>query len=79
MTEAARPQACVIEIIERTTDPLGSGDPIVPNEIRINGHPVLAPKYKPVRVHDIEIDGSDVVQVTLTLFARIVHIGEESK
>lgn len=74
-----RAQACVIEIVERTTDPIESGQPIVPNEIRINGHPVQAPKDKPVRVHDIEIDGGDVVQVTLTLFARIVHIGEEAK
>lgn len=75
-----QPKACEIEIVERrpATD-IGHGDPIVPNEIRINGHPVLAPKDKPVRVHDIQIDGSELVQVTMTVFARLVHIGEEAK
>lgn len=71
------PDAAVIEIIERTDDP----DPsvIVPNEIRINGTPVLAPADQPVQVHGVSISGSEVVQVTLTLFARRVTIGSEPK
>ena len=73
----ALPDAAVIEIIERTDSP----DPkvIVPNEIRINGRPVLAPADYPVEVHEISIDSSDAVRVTLTLFAKRVTIGAEAK
>lgn len=70
------PNAAVIEIVERTNDP----DPkvIVPNEIRINGTPVLAPADHPVEVHGITM-GMDVVQVTLTLFAKRITVAPESK
>lgn len=78
MTE--QPKACEIEIVERRpAGDIGHGDPIVPNEIRINGHPVRAPKNNPVRIHEIQIDGDGEVLVTLALFARLVHIGEEVK
>lgn len=78
MTE--RPEACEIEIVERRpAGDIGHGDPIVPNEIRINGRPVLAPEDHPPRIHDIVLDDSNLVQVTLTVFARLVHIGEEAK
>lgn len=69
------PQAALIEIIERTDQP----DPkvIVPNEVRINGVPLMASAAEPVEVHAISIASGDVVQVTLTLFARRVVIGTE--
>lgn len=71
------PEACVIEIVERTNDP----DPrvILPNEIRINGTPVLAPADHPVEIHAINIDASELVQVTLTLFAKRITIAAEPK
>ena len=73
----SQPEACVIEIIERTDDP----DPrvILPNEIRINGTPVLAPHDEPVEVHGVSVSSGDVVKVTLTLYAKRVTIAAESK
>lgn len=72
-----RAEAAVIEIIERTDHP----DPsvIVPNEIRINGRPVLAPSDDPVVVHEVSVSGADVVKVTLTLFAKRVTFAAEPK
>ena len=72
-----KPEACIIEIVERTNDP----DPLVilPNEIRINGVPVLAPADEPVEVHGMSIAGDDIVKVTLTLFAKRVTIAAEPK
>lgn len=71
------PDACVIEIVERTNDP----DPkvIVPNEIRINGTPVLAPADYPVEVHGMSIGSDDLVRVTLTLFAKRITVAAEPK
>ena len=71
------PQACTIEIVERTDDP----DPLVilPNEIRINGTPVLAPDDEPVEVHGISVSSGDIVKVTLTLYAKRVTIAAEPK
>ncbi|MBO2461150.1 hypothetical protein [Actinomadura violacea] len=65
-----------IEIIERAA---GQVDPrvILPDDIRINGRSVLAPSDAPVRVHDITMNHDELVQVTLTLFARRVTIGHE--
>ena len=71
------PEAALIEIIEITDRPDGHG--IVPNEIRINGVPVLAPEGQVVTVHDMDIAARDLVKVTLTLFARRVTIGTEPK
>ena len=71
------PDAALIEIIERTDQP----DPkvIIPNEIRINGVPLLAPADDPVTIHEVNIHGGDVVKVTLTLFARRIVVGTELK
>lgn len=71
------PDGAFIEIIERTNDP----DPkfIVPNEVRINGIPLLASADDPVEVHGISTQANNVVRVTLTLFARRVVIGHEPK
>jgi hypothetical protein len=73
------PTAAVIEIIERgraADDTLG-GSVIVPNEIRINGHPVAAPADKPVIVHEMNVASDELVSVTLTLFARRISIRAE--
>lgn len=69
------PEACTIEIVERTPDP----DPMVilPNEIRINGVLVLAPDDDPVEVHGMSLGGGDVVKVTLTLYAKRITIAPE--
>lgn len=73
-TSDDRATGCGIEIIERcaTANPLGV---VAPNEVRINGHPVLADEN--ITIHETEIIGGrsrDVVRVTLTLFARRVRI-----
>jgi hypothetical protein len=73
------PRGAVIEIIEKrraSSSPPG-GDVIIPNEIRINGQALLCPADSPVKVHEIEIQGHDVVLVTLTVFARRVVIAAE--
>jgi len=74
-----KPRGAVIEIVERRRKPAAppGGDIIIPNEIRINGQPLLAPKDHPVKVHEIAIQGDDVVLVTLTLFARRVVVAAE--
>jgi hypothetical protein len=71
------PDACTIEIIERSTAAVTVGSLIVPNEIRINGVPVLA-AAEPIEVHAIKMGAGDIVRVTLTLFARRVTIGAEN-
>lgn len=73
-------QACDIEIVERTSAAnIAAGRGLVfPNEIRINGRPVLAPADHPVFMHGFAVNGSEVVQVTLTLFARVVRVSQES-
>jgi hypothetical protein len=71
------PQAVTIEVVERTDTP--DPDVIIPNEIRINGVPVLAPDDDPVIVHEIAVDGTDIVKVTLTLFAKRVTFAAEAK
>lgn len=71
------PKAALIEIVEKTdgADPLV----IIPNEVRINGVPLLIPDGQSITVHEIDVAARDVVQVTLTLFARRVIIGTEPK
>jgi hypothetical protein len=74
-----RPAAAFVEIVERRKPgTLEEGMPIKPNEIRINGIPLLCPRDQTITVHEIDLEGDDVVQVTLTLFARRVVIAEES-
>jgi hypothetical protein len=72
-------RGAVIEIVEKRhskSSPPG-GDIVIPNEIRINGQPLLCPADTPVKVHEINIQGNDVVLVTLTVFARRVVIAIE--
>jgi hypothetical protein len=76
------PTAAYIEIVEknRTTDDTAGGSVIFPNEVRINGIPLLCPEGEQVKVHGMTFDdghGEDVAQVTLTLFARRVVIAAE--
>ena len=71
------PEAALIEIIEKTD----SANPlvIVPNEVRINGIPLLVPADHAITVHEIDLGVRDAVMVTLTLFARRVVMGTEPK
>lgn len=75
----SRPEPVDIEIVELLPKGTKSGREIIPNEIRINGHPVSAPADYPVVVHEMPISSSDVVRVTLTLFARRVTITSEEQ
>ncbi|WP_031189827.1 MULTISPECIES: hypothetical protein [Streptomyces] len=63
-----------IEIIERCTNADEAGV-LVPNEIRINGASVVIPAGANIRIHDIT--DSDLVTVTLTVFARSISIRAE--
>ncbi|MGI5201673.1 hypothetical protein ACQEU6_08835 [Spirillospora sp. CA-108201] len=72
-TAAKGADIAIFERLDDRTDPRV----IVPHDIRINGRSVLAPEDAPVRVHGITIDGSELVQVTLTLFARLLRISHE--
>jgi hypothetical protein len=71
------PTGAVIELIERdrTPDDTTGGSVVIPNEVRINGQPVLVPDDKPITVHEISAGG--LVSVTLTLFARRISIRAE--
>lgn len=72
-------RGAVIEIVEKRhskSSPPG-GDVIIPNEIRINGQPLLCPTDSPVKVHEIEVTSHDAVLVTLTVFARRVVIAAD--
>lgn len=71
----SEPRGAVIEIIEvgATTSDATAGDSvIVPNEVRINGQPLLVSADEPVIVHEISSHGNDVVRATLTRLARRV-------
>lgn len=72
--------AADIEIIERVTaahfepDATGARSLIAPNEVRINGLPVLCTD-DPITISPIE--RGSCVTVTLTVFARSIRIGAE--
>jgi len=75
----ARPEPAFIEIIERTPHPdSAERSGLVPNEIRINGTPLLALDNDPVIVHETSTLPKNLVRVTLTLVARRVVIGAEA-
>jgi len=83
MSDKPQPTAALIEIVElgRTTDDTPGGSVITPNEIRINGTPILAGP-EPITIHEMNFPtpGSvpdDLVKVTLTLYARRVTIAAE--
>ncbi|MHC3427195.1 hypothetical protein [Streptomyces sp. DT18] len=75
-----KPTGAVIEIIEKgaTTGDEPSRSVIVPNEVRLNGQPLLGSADDPVIVHEISTRADDLVRVTLTLFARRVSIRAEN-
>lgn len=78
-TKTDHPQAAIIEIVERgrtTTDTPG-GSVIILNDVRINGQSLLVPRDYPVIVHEIKTDPDEVLNVTLTLFARRITIAAE--
>lgn len=79
MTTKQQPTAAVIEIVEkgRATDDTMGGSVIIPNEVRINGVPLLLPADRPIKVHEMEIHPKDAVYVTLTLIARRVTIAAD--
>jgi len=72
---SVQPEGAIVEIIERTDDP----DPmvLVPNEVRIQGHKLLASADHPVTVHEVSTIGRDIVYVTLTLLAKRVTFTSE--
>jgi hypothetical protein len=79
----ARSAPAFVEIVERVPyeklgDAIENGI-IRPNEIRINGTPILCPRDEQVvEVHSMKIGGDDdLVKVTLTMWARHIRIGHE--
>jgi hypothetical protein len=70
------PQGAYVEIVEKVKDESAFGI-IVPNEVRINGTPLLVPDDEPITVHEVSTSAHDVVKVTLTLFARRVEFKSE--
>lgn len=73
-------QGAIIEIIE--TNPLPDGHPGVmkPNEIRINGIPVLVPADGGIEIENLEYNigelSKEALIVKLRLYARRIVIGE---
>ncbi|HWB37588.1 MAG TPA: hypothetical protein VHA75_16360 [Rugosimonospora sp.] len=82
--EPAKPTAALIEIVEKGHSTDGNEGVIVPNQVRINGTPLLIPAGQQIKVHSITLNenergpyGEDAACVTLTLFARRVTIAAE--
>lgn len=73
--------AAIIEIIEDAPTEPGPGvyGIIKPNKVCINGIPLWAPSGEPITVHGVTVNSprgdDEVLQVTLTLFARRVFLG----
>lgn len=68
-----------LEIIEYVPtqgdlDKLNDLGVIRPNAVLLNGQKLLLPRDKPVTLHEIEIEGDDVVQVTMSLYVRRTQI-----
>jgi hypothetical protein len=76
--KAPLPPAAVIEILDtgRATSDDVPGSTIVPDAIRINGQPLLVEDGSVV-VHEMNLGRSDIVRVSLTLYARRVIIAAE--
>ncbi len=77
-----RGQPAYVEIVERkpqydSDSENGAEHLIRPNEVRINGTPLLIPSGETVKVHDLSLSESGCVQVTLTLWARRVVVESE--
>ncbi len=81
-TPAMRAQPALVEIVERKRrydpDSEQAGEHLIrPNEVRINGTPLLVPAGETITVHDLSLNNDDLVQVTLTLWARRVVVQSE--
>lgn len=74
-----QPSPAVIEIVERNrvVGQARSNGIIIPDDIRINGQPLLSSAEQPVIVHEITSRADEPTMVTLTLFARRVAIAAE--
>lgn len=77
-----KPQPALIEIVERNGpeyDPERPGTGVIrPNEVRINGTPLLVPRDETITVHEVEVGADALLKVTLTVFARRVSMGPET-
>jgi hypothetical protein len=81
----ARSAPAYVEIVERVPfeklgDAIENGI-VRPNEIRINGTPILCPNdQETIEVHSMSLGGDfedGLVRVTVTMWARHVRIGHE--
>lgn len=74
-------KAALIEIVEKEHSTSDGPGVIIPNEVRINGIPILIPAGQHIKVHSVTLNederNDDAVCVTLTLFARRVTIAAE--
>lgn len=79
MTERKIPDGALIEIIEHGEINADYPQTIMPDEVRINGVPILVSGDDEIIIHETRIGSGagDVVKVTMTMFARRVVIGTE--
>lgn len=79
MTQNQEPVGAVVEIVERRNPPTGdlADELVVPNEVRINGQPLMCPADHPVKVHPVTVGDGELVLATLTLVARRIVVGAE--
>jgi hypothetical protein len=82
VTEPKRkmPAPATIEIVEKRPRPADDSplaQVVVPNEVRLNGVPLMVTSDHPVTVHEISTTDRNAVLVTLTLVARRVFIGDD--
>lgn len=68
-------QGADIEVIERSAHEDAPGV-LLPNSVRINGEDVAVPAGAQIQVH--AISDSELVTVTLTVFARSLSVRHES-
>lgn len=67
-------QAAEIEVRGKTFD---NGE-FLPEELLINGQPVLCPSENPVKFHEMTL-GNDLLLATITMFVRKVTIGGDPR
>jgi hypothetical protein len=87
---ARNPVPAYIEIVERVPahrlEHFEETGYLIPNEVRIEGIPLAVPRGEDITVHGIVLptdkaptDGDAIAKVTLTVFARVVHMGHEAQ
>jgi hypothetical protein len=77
--EEVRPATgAVIEIVERGPGTGNARGVIIPNEVRLNGVPLLMPKDG-ITVHEMTFPPEEAILVTLTVYARRVIIGADGE